>query len=135
MDFLNKLGEKAGEAFQTVKESEITQKAKNYAGIPALSIQIGKQEALIKQTYEAIGEAYYNQHMDDEASEFAEQFETIKQAKEKIGELKAEIEEKKGEPSAACDSDAVEIVTKVCPSCNKVQDVNALFCSACGYKF
>ena len=31
MDFLNKLGTKAGETFQTIKDSDATKKAKNYA--------------------------------------------------------------------------------------------------------
>ena len=33
MDFLNKLSAKAGETFQTIKESDATKKAKNYAEI------------------------------------------------------------------------------------------------------
>ena len=36
MDFLNKLSAKAGETFQTIKESDATKKAKNYAEIPTL---------------------------------------------------------------------------------------------------
>lgn len=106
MDFLSKLGEKAGEAIQTVKESEITHKAKNYAGIPALSIQVGKLETSIKQTYEAIGREYFQNHKDDENSEFAKQFESIKEAMAKIAELKEEIEAKKGNGSE-------DIVTEV----------------------
>jgi hypothetical protein len=135
MDFLNKLGEKAGEAFQTVKESEITHKAKSYAGIPALSMQIGKQETIIKQAYEAIGETYYNLHKEEEDSSFSEQFKVISDAMEKIGALKAEIDEKKGGAQAACDADAVEIHTKLCPACNKAVAAEAVFCSACGHKF
>lgn len=135
MDFFNKLGEKAEEALQTVRGSEITQKAKNYAGIPGLSIQVGKQESIIKQAYEAIGETYYNAHKDEEESEFAEQFATIREALEKIGQLKAEIEEKKGTPQAACDGDAVEIHTKLCPGCSKAVPSDAVFCSSCGHKF
>ena len=106
MDFLSKLGEKAGEAIQTVKESEITHKAKNYAGIPALSIQVGKLETSIKQTYEMIGREYFQNHKDDENSEFAKQFESIKEAMAKIAELKEEIEAKKGNGSE-------DIVTEV----------------------
>lgn len=135
MDFLNKIGEKAGEAFQTVKESELTQKAKNYAGIPGLSIQVGKQESIIKQAYETIGEKYFNLHKEEEDSEFAEQFAIIKEAQEKIGALKAEIDEKKGASQAACDADVVEIHTKLCPECNKAVPNDAVFCSTCGHKF
>ena len=59
MDFSNILGTKAGETFQTIKDSDATKKAKNYAGIPGLSLQVGKQEGVIKKAYEEIGRAYY----------------------------------------------------------------------------
>lgn len=135
MDFLNKLGEKAGEVFQTVKESEATQKAKNYAEIPGLSIQVSKQETLIKQTYEAIGAAYFNAHQEDENDPYNELFQVVKEANAKIGQLKAEIEEKKKGSAAACDTDAKEVATKVCPACGKDVPKEALFCSICGNKF
>ena len=138
MDFLNKLGEKAGEAFQTVKESEVTKKAKNYAGIPALSIQVGKQETIVKQTYEAIGEAYYKAHKDDADSEYKEQFDKIEEALKTIGELKAQIEEKKKGSEAACDAESCEVDEsneKTCPNCNKQVPKDAAFCSECGTKF
>ena len=135
MDFLNKLGMKAGEAFQTVKDSEVTQKAKNYAGIPGLSIQVGKQESIVKQAYEAIGESYFNLHKDDMESPYAEQIAIIKEAQEKIGELKAQIEEKKNGTSAACDAPATEVNVKICPDCQKEVLKDAMFCSGCGHKF
>jgi len=135
MDFLNKLGEKAGEVIQTVKESEVTQKAKNYADIPGLSIQVGRQETLIKQTYEAIGEAYYKAHKDDENVEYAEQVATIKTAMEKIGELKAQIEEKKKTNTNVAYDVAPESIRKVCSECGKEVMEDACFCSACGHKF
>ena len=65
MDFLNKLSAKAGETFQTIKESDATKKAKNYAEIPGLSLQVGKQEGIVKKAYQEIGEAYYLAHKDD----------------------------------------------------------------------
>lgn len=95
MDFLNKIGTKAGETFQTIKESDATKKAKNYAEIPGLSIQVGKQEGVIKKAYEDIGKAYYKANKDNENCEYATQMEIIKEAFAKIEELKAEIEEKK----------------------------------------
>ena len=49
MDFLSKVSSKAGETIQTIKDSEITKKAKNYAEIPGLQVQIGKEEAAIKK--------------------------------------------------------------------------------------
>ena len=101
MDFLNKLGSKAGETFQTIKDSDATKKAKNYAGIPGLSLQVGKQEGVIKKAYEEIGKAYYKANKNNPDCEYADQMAVIKEAFEKIAELKAEIEAKKNyNPSA-----------------------------------
>jgi len=101
MDFLNKLGSKAGETFQTIKDSDATKKAKNYAGIPGLSLQVGKQEGVIKKAYEEIGKAYYKANKNNPDCEYAEQMVIIKEAFEEIARLKAEIEAKKNyDPSA-----------------------------------
>ena len=94
MDFLNKLSAKAGETFQTIKESDATKKAKNYAEIPGLSLQVGKQEGIVKK-------AYYLAHKDDVDSIYSEQMQTITEALVKIEELKTEIENKKKGPSDA----------------------------------
>ena len=108
MDFLNKLGTKAGETFQTIKDSDATKKAKNYAGIPGLSLQVGKQEGIVKKAYEEIGRAYYKANKNNPDCEYADQMAIIKEAFEKIAELKAEIEAKKSyNPS---DDDVVEII-------------------------
>ena len=109
MDFLNKLGTKAGETFQTIKDSDATKKAKNYAGIPGLSLQVGKQEGVIKKAYEEIGRAYYKANKNNPGCEYAEQMAVIKEAFEKIAELKAEIEAKKNyDPSE--DEEIVEVI-------------------------
>ncbi|MBQ8528049.1 MAG: hypothetical protein IJ429_06200 [Lachnospiraceae bacterium] len=100
MDFLNKLGTKAGETFQTIKDSDATKKAKNYAGIPGLSLQVGKQEGVIKKAYEEIGKAYYKANRNNPDCEYADQMEIIKEAFEKIAQLKAEIEAKKNYDSS-----------------------------------
>jgi len=101
MDFLNKLGTKAGETFQTIKDSDATKKAKNYAEIPGLSLQVGKQEGVIKKAYEEIGKAYYKANKNNPDCEYADQVVIIKEAFEKIAQLKAEIEAKKSyDPSA-----------------------------------
>ncbi len=106
MDFLNKLGTKAGETFQTIKDSDATKKAKNYAGIPGLSLQVGKQEGVIKKAYEEIGKAYYKANKNNPDSDYADQMAIIKEAFEKIAQLKAEIEEKKNyDPSRESDID------------------------------
>ena len=95
MDFLNKLGTKAGETFQTIKDSDTTKKAKNYAGIPGLSLQVGKQEGIVKKAYEEIGKAYYRANKNNPDCDYADQMKVVKEALDKIAELKAEIEAKK----------------------------------------
>lgn len=95
MDFFSKLGTKAGETFQTIKDSDATKKAKNYAEIPGLTVQVGKQESLLKKAYQEIGEAYYHIHKDDAMDSFAPMMDTVTQTLQKIEQLKAEIEEKK----------------------------------------
>ena len=109
MDFLNKLGSKAGETFQTIKDSDATKKAKNYAGIPGLSLQVGKQEGVIKKAYEEIGKAYYKANKNNPDCEYADQMAVIKEAFEKIAELKAEIEAKKNYNPSADDEEVVVI--------------------------
>ncbi|MBD5540129.1 MAG: hypothetical protein HDR00_02890 [Lachnospiraceae bacterium] len=134
MDFLSKVSAKAGETFQTIKESEVTKKAKNYAGIPGLQVQIGKCESKIRKAYEKIGEEYYKAHENEQIDEYEEEFSCIKENLEKIGQLKAEIEEKKsgGEAVADVEPGASE---KICPICNRSVAEDAAFCSVCGHQF
>ncbi len=107
MDFLNKLGTKAGETFQTIKDSDATKKAKSYAGIPGLSLQVGKQEGIVKKAYEEIGKAYYKANKNNPDCEYADQMAIVKEALDKIAELKAEIEAKKNyDPS----EEVVEVI-------------------------
>lgn len=132
MDFFNKLGEKAGEAYESVKNSDVTKKAVNYASIPSLSIQIGQQEAEIKRQYEIIGAAVFAAEGNDENHDCAEQFEAIKVAQKKIEELRAKIEEKK---NAGGGQTKEAPTTKICPDCGKELGEESLFCSKCGHKF
>ena len=130
MDFLSKVSAKAGETFQTIKDSEVTKKAKNYAEIPGLQVQVGKCESQIKKAYEEIGEAYFHAHEHEEGGEYAEQFSTIKENQKKIGQLKANIEEKKkgGEDSTVAKEGSVSI-EKVCPICGRSVPDDVAFCS------
>ena len=135
MDFLSKVSSKAGETIQTIKDSEITKKAKNYAEIPGLQVQIGKAEAAIKKAYEEIGEAYFNAHVDDETQEYEDLFTLIKAKKELIGQLKSEIEDKKkGDNYVEAEEGSVKS-EKVCPICNHSMPEEAAFCSVCGHQF
>lgn len=134
MDFLSKVSAKAGETFQTIKDSEVTKKAKNYAGIPGLQVQVGKCESQIKKAYEQIGEEYYKAHNHEEESGYAEQFAVIKENLEKIGRLKAEIEEKKKGGEAVADA-SDSTMEKVCPICGRSVPDDSAFCSVCGHQF
>ena len=71
MDFFSKLGTKAGETFQSIKDSDATKKAKNYAEIPGLTVQVGKQESLVKKAY-----VYLNRGVELSAGKESE-FETL----------------------------------------------------------
>lgn len=95
MDFMSKLGSKAGETFQNIKESDQAKKALSYAEIPGLALQVGKQESIVKKAYQELGEAYYSEHKDDMFDTLAPTMQTITEALEKIEEIKALIEEKK----------------------------------------
>lgn len=134
MDFLSKVSAKAGETFQTIKDSEVTKKAKNYAGIPGLQMQIGKCEGKIRKAYEKIGEEYYKAHEHEQISEYEEQFSSIRENMEKIGQLKAEIEEKKSGGEAVADVEPGE-AQKVCPICGRSVAEDSAFCSVCGHQF
>ena len=136
MDFISQVSAKASETIQNIKDSEITQKAKNYAGIPGLQIQIGKYESQIRKCYEEIGKAYFEAHEGEEDIEFAEQFAVVKEAKKAIGELKAEIAEKKAgiSPDHVAKEGDVN-VEKICPICGRSMPEDASFCSVCGHQF
>ncbi len=134
MDFLSKVSAKAGETFQTIKESEVTKKAKNYAEIPGLQVQIGKCESKIRKAYEKIGEEYYKAHEHEQVDEYEEEFSCIKENLEKIGQLKAEIEEKKRGGEAVADVKP-GVAEKICPICNRSAAEDAAFCSVCGHQF
>ena len=136
MDFISQVSAKASETFQSIKDSEITQKAKNYAGIPGLQIQVGKYESQIRKTYEEIGKEYYLAHENDTDGEFAEQFAVIKEAQKAIGEIKAEIAEKKAGGSSDHVAKEGDVnVEKVCPICGRSMPEDAAFCSVCGHQF
>lgn len=109
MDFLNKLGTKAGETFQTIKDSDATKKAKNYAEIPGLSLQVGKQEGIVKKAYEEIGKAYYKANKNNPDCLYADRMAVINEALDKIAQLKEEIEAKRHyDPSV--DDEVAEVI-------------------------
>ena len=58
MSFLNDLAEKIGLKLQALRDADATKKAKTMAGIPSLSLKIGKLEGVIKKSYQEIDEPY-----------------------------------------------------------------------------
>ena len=134
MDFFSKVGEKATETFQSIKESETTKKAINYAGIPGLQMKIGKCESELKNAYAEIGKAYYEAHREEDG-DFSDQYVIIRENLRLIGEYKAEIEERKsGETNKVAEPDKVS-VEKICPICNHSVPQDSAFCSVCGHQF
>ncbi len=101
MDFINQLGEKLGSSLQTVRDSDAMDRAKVYASVPGLTLQVGKLESKIKKSYQEIGEAYYLTHASDPGLEYEKQIKDIREAKEKIVSLRAEIERRKSYDPAA----------------------------------
>ncbi len=100
MDLFNQLGEKLGSTLQTVRDSDATKKAKNYASLPGLTLQVGKLESKIKTSYQEIGEAYYLTHAMDPDMAYEKQFAAIREAKAQIAELRLEIDRiKKYDPA------------------------------------
>ena len=95
MSSLNDLKEKLSSKLLALKESTATKKAKSLAGVPGLSLKIGKLEGEVKKSYQEIGEAYYLIHAADPEFEFEKQFTKIREAKEEIAKLRAEVEERK----------------------------------------
>ena len=143
MEIISKVTQKAEETIQNVKNSEVTKKALSYAEIPGLQIQIGKAEAAIRKAYAAIGEAYYNSKEGDADVDFNfdEQFAIIKENKEKIESLKADIEERKKasetpqKENGEATAEKKEKEQKVCPICNHSVDAESAFCNICGHQF
>lgn len=135
MDFISKVSAKAEETIQTIKDSEITQKAKNYAEIPGLQVQIGKCENNIRKAYEEIGRLYFNAYTDDPEELYKDLFETVKENQAKIGQLKADIEEKKNKDNIVDPEPKAEAGEKVCPICGRSMEADAVFCSVCGHQF
>lgn len=95
------------------KAQEITETAK-------LNAKISDANTLIKSTYAAIGESYYNSHKDDENPEMAEQFKIIEEAKKTISEYQSQINSIKG--------------VRICPNCGAEISDKSAFCNKCGTK-
>ena len=116
MDFLNKLGKTASEAYHATKEkaSDISEEIK-------LKSKVNSLEEKVYEIYAEIGEIVYQEvkaGKDVSKDEITIKCEEISRKKDEIAKLKAEIL-------------AVKKIKK-CESCGVELDITAEFCSKCG---
>lgn len=115
MAFFDELG-----ANISSKGKDIAKKARDYADISKLNTQISSEEEIIRNTYSAIGEKYFEQNRTNQEDSFHTEFQTILDSMQKILELRKEIT-------------AIRGVT-VCPNCGAEISAGACFCPGCGKK-
>ena len=115
MDFFDKVGEAI-----TSTSKDVVKKAKDLAETTNLNVQISSQEKIINTAYTEIGKVYYEEHKNETDALYIAQFDTIREASEKIAQLKADLTKIKG--------------IKFCATCGAELCGDAAFCSGCGAK-
>lgn len=115
MDFFQKLGNTLSNTGK-----DIAKKTKDMSDISRLNHEITKQQEQIDRTYSEIGKLYFQNYSTVDYPELKELCDSIKEANQKIEDLKAEITQIKG------------IIN--CPKCNSEVSTSAMFCANCGYK-
>lgn len=115
MDFFQKIGNTLSNTGK-----DIAKKTKDMSDISRLNHEITKQQEQINRTYSEIGKLYFQNYSTLDYTELKELCDSIKQANQKIEDLKAEITQIKG------------IIN--CPKCNAEVSVSASFCASCGHK-
>lgn len=115
MSFFDQL---AGSLNKVTKD--ISSKAQEISDTAKLNSRISDANALLKSTFAAIGEAYYEKNKDDESNEFADQFRIVAEAKASIEEYRSEVRRLKG---VIC-----------CEGCGSEIPKDASFCPKCGAK-
>lgn len=118
MDFFDKLGKKATEAYKVTadKTGKIAKETK-------LKFKIGELKSKIEDIYEEIGRKVYEKHVQKEEISANDLLEECKQ----IDEMSNEIEKIRQECLELKDK-------KQCPKCFKEIDKNMKFCPECGAK-
>lgn len=118
MDFFDKLGKKATEAYKVTadKTGKIAKETK-------LKFKIGELKSKIEDIYEEIGKKVYEKHVQKEEISANDLLEECKQ----IDEMSNEIEKIRQECLELKDK-------KQCPKCFKEIDKNMKFCPECGAK-
>ena len=127
MDFLNKLGKKANEAYQVTKEKateayKVTkEKARDISEEIKLKSKINSLEEKNYEIYAEIGEIVYNEvknGTDVSKDEVTVKCEEISRNRDEIEKLKTDLL-------------AVKKIKK-CANCGEELDINVEFCSKCG---
>ena len=118
MDFFDKLGKKASEAYKVTadKTGKIAKETK-------LKFKMGELKSKIEDIYEEIGKKVYEKYVKKEEISINELLEECKQ----IDEMSNEIEKIRQECLELKDK-------KQCPKCFKEIDKNMKFCPECGAK-
>ncbi len=118
MEFFNKLGKKASEAYQATKEkaSDISEELK-------IKTKINSLEEKVYEIYAEIGEKVYNEVKDGKDV-----------SKEEISGKCEEISSKKDEMSRLHAQLLTLKKMKKCVNCGEKLDIDAEFCSKCGTK-
>lgn len=113
MAFFNDLGKKLSQAGQAT-----VQKTKELADVAKLNSMISDEEKRINNAYTEIGKLYVELHESDNEEAFTALIESIRQANEKIADLKNQAAEIKG--IVKCDKCGAEVAK------------GSAFCGACG---
>lgn len=113
MAFWDNLSQKASET-----TAKAMQKAKEMSDIAKLNSIISEEETKINNTYYQIGKLYAAMHSNDHEEEFVGMITTLREADEKIGNCRQQIQDIKG-------------VVR-CSQCGAEVQVGAAFCSSCG---
>lgn len=118
MDFFDKLGKKASEAYKVTadKTGKIAKETK-------LKLKMGELKSKIEDIYEETGKKVYEKHVKKEEISMNDLLEECKQ----IDEMSNEIEKIRQECLELKDK-------KQCPKCFKEIDKNMKFCPECGAK-
>jgi uncharacterized protein with PIN domain len=115
MAFFEQIGKKISDAGQGA-----AQQAKIFSEVAKLNSSISDKEKKINQLYISIGQAYYQQHKDEEGAFAQDKMQEITALTAEIAKCRDEICQVKG-------------ISK-CPQCGGEVPRGSAFCSSCGAK-
>lgn len=121
MGVLNDLGQKG---------AELTRRAKDATDMASMSASVGKMNKQLSELYAMLGQKYYEEHVDDYtvSSGYVDIFMQITRMQKEIDRANQYIADMKTKNTIYGGS----VGTKVCPSCGKLLEKEARFCTMCG---